>query len=197
MRASDLLSSFGLFVEPDVLDAELCSRIRDEMLAASEEAAEVVRQGARQIDSEMRRTKIVKVSTATQEQVESKVVALKPRLEQHFGLSLGKLYALQFLRYRVGDFFRLHVDDESETSAKGLSLVVFLNAQSNEPLDGTYGEGALTFYGLLDDPGAEKIGLPMAGEPGELVAFPSNILHEVNAVTHGERLTIVTWFSPG
>jgi SM-20-related protein len=35
----------------------------------------------------------------------------------------------------------------------------------------------------------------LIGEPGLLVAFRSDVLHEVEAVTHGERYSIVSWFS--
>jgi predicted 2-oxoglutarate/Fe(II)-dependent dioxygenase YbiX len=52
----------------------------------------------------------------------------------------------------------------------------------------------LTFYGLLPGPAWERIGFPLRGEEGLLVAFRSEILHEVTAVRQGDRYTIVTWF---
>jgi SM-20-related protein len=33
------------------------------------------------------------------------------------------------------------------------------------------------------------------GEPGLLVAFRSDTVHEVLPVTHGERFTVVSWFN--
>jgi SM-20-related protein len=51
----------------------------------------------------------------------------------------------------------------------------------------------LTFYGLLGGEKGEKVGLPLVGEEGLLVAFKSNITHAVTPVTHGERFTVVTW----
>jgi SM-20-related protein len=32
------------------------------------------------------------------------------------------------------------------------------------------------------------------GETGALIAFPSEMLHEVTPITRGERFTIVSWF---
>jgi SM-20-related protein len=37
--------------------------------------------------------------------------------------------------------------------------------------------------------------LPLAARQGLLVAFPSTVSHEVQPVTHGERLTVVNWFT--
>jgi SM-20-related protein len=72
-------------------------------------------------------------------------------------------------------------------------VVVFLNDQAEEPSPLTYGGGTLTFYGLLGGEKGEKVGLPLVGEEGLLVAFKSNITHAVTPVTHGERFTVVTW----
>jgi predicted 2-oxoglutarate/Fe(II)-dependent dioxygenase YbiX len=74
---------------------------------------------------------------------------------------------------------------------------VFLNgSDAGEPAG--YSGGSLTFYGLMDDgAGGESVGLPLAGELGLLVAFPSDLLHSVSPVTAGERYTLVTWFFEG
>lgn len=74
-----------------------------------------------------------------------------------------------------------------------LSVVMFLNDPSTEPAPDCYGGGALVFYGLLDE--ANKLaGLPLFGQGGGLVAFLPHVSHAVEAVTHGTRYTIVTWF---
>jgi predicted 2-oxoglutarate/Fe(II)-dependent dioxygenase YbiX len=36
--------------------------------------------------------------------------------------------------------------------------------------------------------------VPLAPAPGTLVAFPSETTHEVTPITHGERLSIVSWY---
>ena len=103
----------------------------------------------------------------------------------------------QFLLYREGDFFappgRQHRSDAPGfVRQRSVSAVVFLNGR-REPTN--YSGGSLTFYGLMDDGvGGESVGLPLAGETGLLVAFPSDLVHAVSPVTAGERYTVVTWF---
>ena len=71
---------------------------------------------------------------------------------------------------------------------------MFLNgATPGDPAG--YSGGSLTFFGLMDDsPSGESVGLPLAGETGLLVAFPSHLVHSVSPVTAGERYTLVSWF---
>jgi SM-20-related protein len=85
--------------------------------------------------------------------------------------------------------------DADEASGRRVSAVIFLNESSEEPAPEKYGGGSLAFYGLLqDDPKGQGIGLPLIGSPGSLVAFPSQMIHGVNPVTHGRRYTIASWF---
>jgi SM-20-related protein len=51
------------------------------------------------------------------------------------------------------------------------------------------------FYGLLEDPRTHGHGLAVEGEPGLLLAFRPDLLHEVTPVLHGDRYTIVTWLA--
>jgi predicted 2-oxoglutarate/Fe(II)-dependent dioxygenase YbiX len=39
------------------------------------------------------------------------------------------------------------------------------------------------------------VGLPLEAEPGLLITFRAEALHAVSPVTHGERRTIVSWFT--
>ena len=48
--------------------------------------------------------------------------------------------------------------------------------------------------GLMADPRWKSVGLGLSGEEGVLVAFRSELLHEVVPVTHGQRYTLVTWY---
>ena len=79
-------------------------------------------------------------------------------------------------------------------SRRRVSVVIFLNRQSQEPAEDAYGEGHLTFYGLLEGREWEKCAFPLDAEPGLLIAFPSDKWHEVKPVSHGRRFTVVTWF---
>jgi SM-20-related protein len=122
-----------------------------------------------------------------------------PKLEQHFKLELSDCQPPQFLIYREGDFYEPHCDDNSrpdypqDIQQRKISIVIFLNGEAEEHKQDSYNGGALTFYGLIADPRCAAIGFPLAGETGLLVAFRSNIFHEVKPVTQGERHTIVSW----
>jgi predicted 2-oxoglutarate/Fe(II)-dependent dioxygenase YbiX len=53
--------------------------------------------------------------------------------------------------------------------------------------------GALRLYGLAD-PGDPAVPFDIVPAAGTLVAFPSDVLHEVLPVTAGVRDAIVDWF---
>jgi predicted 2-oxoglutarate/Fe(II)-dependent dioxygenase YbiX len=127
----------------------------------------------------------------------------------HYGVTLSGLQLPQFLVYAPGDFYRPHRDnapgrdrerraDETPTPGvsheRRISAVLFLNGPASEPTPGTYGGGALTFYGLLDDPRTQALGIPLEAEEGLLVTFPASLVHGVSPVEHGHRYTVVSWF---
>jgi SM-20-related protein len=112
---------------------------------------------------------------------------------------------LQFLAYGVGDHYKPHRDHYDESvqradektgtpKARRVSAVIFLNNRSEITTPNHYGGGALTFYGLFDNPTGDTIGIPLEADEGLLITFPSGMLHAVAPVTHGERYTIATWF---
>ena len=130
--------------------------------------------------------------------LKQRLMAIKPELEKHFGMRLTSCEAPQYLIYEPGDFFKPHRDGSSEVQnfarSRRVSVVIFLNRQSPEPAEDAYGEGQLTFYGLLDGPQWEKCASPLDSEPGLLIAFPSDKWHEIKPVSHGRRFSVVTWF---
>jgi SM-20-related protein len=102
------------------------------------------------------------------------------------------------LIYQEGDFYSVHADggkdgDVPTTRERKVSVGIFLNAQTEQPAEGTYCGGSLTFYGLIDDPRWHTYGFPLKSEPGLLIAFRSDVPHQVPPVTHGKRHTIVSW----
>ena len=140
------------------------------------------------------------VSRSTAEFVRERLRALKPKLEEHFELSLYDCEKPQFLVYKEGDYFLPHRDGEDHpdkpeyVKKRQISITIFLNQDSIEPAPDTYCGGALTFYGLIDDPKWKKYGFQLNSETGLMVAFRSVLLHEVTTVTYGTRFAIVSWF---
>jgi SM-20-related protein len=200
MPAADFFRSLGLFVAKDFFDGSWCEHLRLEASSGSKSHATVVNKSLERLDEGVRKTKWVEVSTPTISTVKARLLAVKPRLESHFNVKLAGCEEPQFLAYKAGDFFRLHQDNADDPEAfayireRQVSAVIFLNSEAEALGPESYYGGALTFYGLIDDPRWKTYGFPLVGERGLLIAFRSDILHEVAVVTQGERYSIVSWF---
>jgi len=201
MPNADFFARIGLFVARDFFDAEQRAELLAEARSAAGTPATVgVGGDAYTVDESARRSKWAEVSAETVSSVKARLLTLRPALESHFEVPLTDCQDPQFLVYREGDFFGAHRDSRRESEAaefskeRRASVVVFLNGESEAPGPDVYGGGSLTFYGLMGDSRMEGYGLPLRGEPGLLVAFRPELVHEVTPVTHGERYTIVTWF---
>jgi SM-20-related protein len=197
----DLFAALGFLVVQDFLEADTCARIRAEVRSAASTAATVREGGARyMVDRHTRQASWAEVSATTQSLVQGRLLTLLPRAAEHFAVALTGCQTLQFLRYRQGDYYRPHRDCSAERDAsqiareRQISVVIFVNGEAKEPGEDCYGGGALIFYGITDDPRGKKIGFPLNGEAGLLIAFRSDVVHEVAPVLHGERYTVVSWF---
>lgn len=202
MPQAEFFRRFGMYVEPGFLSPEACAGLCAEASWAPAAPAKVRRSGETYgVEETQRRTGIAHVSESTQETIRTALAPVQPLLERHFGVTGTRWRDPQVLVYRSGDFFGPHLDrvdaPDAGPTARGrrVSVIVFLNASSPEPSPLTYGGGTLVFYGLLEDPRARGHGLPVEGEPGLLLAFRPDLLHEVTPVRHGHRYTIVTWLA--
>ena len=184
----------------DFLDAAECEALRAELREVGGGPAALLGQnGAGEVRPQVRKVTRSKVPPATCERVTRLLMARREELERHFGLSLGECEEPQFLRYETGDFFVAHQDGNTplihdQSRFRKISVVLFLSAQSDDPLPGTYGGGSLVLHGHYSGP---PLRVPVAASPGALVAFRAETTHEVTPVTHGERFTIVSWYHGG
>jgi SM-20-related protein len=201
MPPVSFFGSFGLLAVPQFLERELCEDIRQEMAATSEVAATVRGEDRTYVVNEQsRKTSWADVSDATSSLIRERLMSLREDVERTFGIETNGIQQPQFLRYGEGDFFTLHQDRSSHGEAarsgqrRQLSMVIFLNDETGEPAPDTYEGGALTLFGLLDPDDDRSVGLPVTGEAGALIGFPSDMLHEVTPITRGQRYTIVSWF---
>ncbi|MCA1591651.1 MAG: 2OG-Fe(II) oxygenase [Acidobacteria bacterium] len=202
MTASDLTTRFGLFLVRDFLDAPTCARVRSEMRTAEGGPATVYVKGSTNpVDERVRKTTRLLLSDATTAGVRQKLLERLEAVAQHFKLPLTDCEMPQFLFYRVGDFFVPHQDGDAEQleydhlRIRRVSIVIFLNGESGVPGAETYSGGSLAFYDDGDaDPHRPQASFPLTGETGLLVAFRSNLTHEVRPVTRGERFTSVSWY---
>lgn len=67
--------------------------------------------------------------------------------------------------------------------------MLFLNDQAS------FEGGDLRLYGLLGDERWRGVGIPIPAKSGRLIAFRTELVHEVRKVTLGERYTVVSWYS--
>ena len=194
MPAPAFFRQFGFFVAPHFLDqkrgAELCQAMA---VAPAEQPLIVTPRGEDHYDEDARRVdlRVVPTDDSNRTELRQRLRELTPALETHFGTTLTGCESPQYLIYHQGDFFKAHRDGGAAgrnevTRRRQVSVVIFLNRE--------YGQGHLTFHRLLDGPQWEGCAFPLDAEPGLLIAFPSNALHEVTPVSHGRRFTVVTWF---
>lgn len=201
MPSPDFFNQLGLLVKREFLESTFADQILREASAAEGVPGLVWRQGKVETVSDSRRAKDVEISPELREQVKNRFFALAPELENHFHVKLEGIETPLFVRYSEGDYFHPHRDssDSPDASkivrARKIAVVVFLNNETDTiPADSElpmYTGGALTFYGLIKDQGWEERGFALHGEKGLMVAFPAEVFHEVNAVTGGERYSIV------
>jgi SM-20-related protein len=199
MGLLSIFEKFGLFLRPGFLGPDVCGSFRAAMRNNDGEAAEVFVPTGSAVDTDTRRARSIRVQPHAVRDMAIRLEAIRGDLEAHFDCRLGSCEEPDFLLYRPGGFYRPHRDrplfnDDAarEASGRAVSVVLFLNDRSTEPngFDG----GALTFYGLVNDERWRDVGFPLQPQAGLLVAFRSDVLHEVAPIERGSRLTIVTWF---
>ena len=202
MPEIDFFQRFGVFAIKEFLDADLCNKIQAEQsLSTYVSPATIVNsEGIERVDDETRRTKLVEVSKNLKDLVTQHLAGVKPKIAAHFGVALDECERPQFLAYKEGDFFKPHTDSSTSPDShyylqqRRVSVVIFLNGESASADRNSYSGGSLILYGLIDNPSWKDYGFNIKGEPGLLIAFASDVYHEVTPVTQGMRFTIVTWF---
>jgi predicted 2-oxoglutarate/Fe(II)-dependent dioxygenase YbiX len=171
-----------------------------EMSSSEGSLARVAKADEQLLDESYRRTVTKMVSEETHSLISEKLAGLRGVLGAYFGVELSHPQKPVFLYYRAGDFFRCHTDKGNnpqhpdDVRDRLVSAVVFLNDETDEPRDGAYTGGSFIIYGLLKDPRFEGQGFKVRGTAGTLIAFGSEMFHEVTPVTSGVRLTAVSWF---
>ncbi|MCA1632590.1 MAG: 2OG-Fe(II) oxygenase [Acidobacteria bacterium] len=199
MTKSETDARFDLYMVESFFDAETCREFINEMRRSPVGPATVYGRGqSGSVDERVRKAARLAPSTETVERVRRRLLECRGEVGEHFGVSLSVCEEPQFLRYRVGDFFVAHQDGNTgmlrsdREQSRRVSVVIFLNRQSEAPEAETYGGGSLVFSDWRAGPGRGEFRL--SGEAGTLVTFRSETTHEVLPVTHGERYSIVSWY---
>ena len=188
---------FELFEINDFLNASTREKLIAEIRESAQSAAGVYgKEACGAVDSLVRKVSRVKISSNTSDYVSRMLFDCREKIERHFGVSINECEDAQFLHYRAGDFFVAHQDGNThlifdDSRFRKISLVIFLNAQTEEPAPETYQGGDLVFHGSFPNYSHRQTVKPLAGK---LVAFRAETTHEVIPVEGGERFTIVSWF---
>ena len=105
--------------------------------------------------------------------------AIREANEKHFRFEIAGIFDnLQLLHYKEGDHYDWHTDiGDGIYSNRKISATILLS----DNCDG--GD-------LVLKQGADR---PIHMEVGDMVLFPSYVLHKVKPITKGERWSLVTW----
>lgn len=198
MPKARFFSKLGLFIVPSFLSGDFCNEIISDVQSKDDVPVEIIADnGAVRYDRGIRNVGYVTLSPPLRVRLEDKIHTLIPSLNKHFGLLLQGSEPAQCLIYKNGCFYKRHRDVPLYASggedARKVSAVIFLNSTINNSGHSEYEGGRLTFYGLIEGKLWGECGLPLEPEQGMLIAFRSDIYHEVTPVTEGIRHTIVTW----
>lgn len=187
--------TIDLHVVNNFFDVNTCRHLIDEIRRAEHSSA--LTYGKRDSGVIDERTRKVKRATLDSELVDQVTAHLREHLtslREYFGIPVSTIEEPQFLWYGPGDFFVAHQDGNTKLiqlesdRLRRISLSIFLNAQSNEGSPDGYSGGSLLFTDRTTGGCRE-----MTGETGKLVAFRSEVTHEVTPVKSGDRFAIVTW----
>ena len=155
------------------------------------EAAEVLAEGIKR-DGEARVANLVEPPESLVRDIEAKLDACRERVARALGMSLGEREGAGFIRYPAGGFYRAHRDRGNDpqwqpAARRAAAIVLFLNASRASGAGGDFDGGILRLH--LPDGAVDVV-----PEPGLLIAFPADALHEVTEVRDGTRDAIVDWY---
>jgi predicted 2-oxoglutarate/Fe(II)-dependent dioxygenase YbiX len=187
------------------LDAELCQSLILESRSSQYRQAQVYftfnEETEPLLDTSRRNVRDMKVSKETRSLIAERLMVFKPSLEAHFGVKLTKCERPAFLYYTVGGLYMAHTDSSDEPGCpegvrnRQVTAILFLNEQANSDHAEGYHGGSLVIYTPDYGVDSDDPGVRILGKAGSLVAFRSNLFHEIQPITAGERFSIITWFS--
>lgn len=191
----------GIYSLEGFLDRPTCELIKAEMRAGERARARVYDREWNYLErATLRSTLQVEVGDTVNALVRAKLLDVRAALGRRFEVELSDCQDPIYLIYKPGDFFEPHKDESQRPGApehvrrRCVSAIIFLSDEDEGDRPGEYAGGSLGFYGLLPDPRCAHIGLPVKGRAGLLVAFRSDVFHQVTPVTRGERYTVVSWY---
>lgn len=178
-----------LFRHYGFLSADECVFVRHAMDAGTVEAAEVLIHGAHRQPG-VRNASLVEPGLQVIRQIESRLESCRELVGASLQLDLGEREGPGFIRYPAGGYYKAHIDcgDDPQwpdASRRAASLVLFLTTSGSD--GGDFDGGLLRLFSSGE-------AIDVIPEAGLLVAFKSEVPHEVTPVRGGTRDAIVDWF---
>jgi len=203
MEQSDFLKRLGLYIKPGFLDREFCHELcgqisRGPQLQSPLPETEIGEQVVR--DNTHRPMVTIDHTNEYIRRVEDRLKSFRPDLESYFDETLQNCEFPHVNTYKKGDFINMHMDfSESKgvdlEKQRKISVVVYLNEVGDASgEENTFEGGELTFYGLVEDDVFGRMGYPVKGETGKLIAYRATTLHGVNEIIAGTRHTLSSGF---
>ena len=103
---------------------------------------------------------------------------VKPLVRRFWGVELMAHSTTHIVRYKPGDYYRLHTDEVLSGPYRYFSVCCYLNENF---------EGGQTSFPALD--------FSFAPRSGKAIIFPSTYPHRAEPVTGGEKYVLVSWLT--
>ena len=165
------------------LSRELCGRVVQEIERDGVwRWGEINRGGRSRVDPNVRRAQWCLVPSSCDPLIGGRLLAVTRSLRSVFG-PVHSVEGPNLLRYRAGDFFRPHPDEDPQKQVRPrtATIIAFLN-------DTGFGGGSLRLHRT-----GGRQPLTIAPSAGRYVAFPASTVHEVTAIDGGSRYALVAW----
>jgi len=181
--------SDGFAIWHGALPREACARAIAAMDLADAQPGRVLRRGEERHDAALR---ACTEHVLTPDAAAPVTAVLRQVAQAAYRGSPALLDGPRFCRYRQGGHFRAHRDrshdsaDSHAVRTRRLSLVCLLN-DATPAFDG----GALVLYLPAGHGGIRPVNAALAA--GSVIAFSSDLLHEVRPVCRGTRYSAVAW----
>jgi len=188
--------SFDLHIVDNFFAADTCACLVEKIRRAEQDTALTYGSGdTGAVAERTRKVRQARLDRETISWVTAKLIDYMPNLREHFSLPLSTCEEPQFLWYGPGDFFVAHQDGNTgllrlETDRlRRVSVSILLNRR-NELEESKLGDGGALVF--TDRPSGNR--LAVNEDAGKMIAFRSELTHEVTPVVRGDRFAIVTWY---
>jgi predicted 2-oxoglutarate/Fe(II)-dependent dioxygenase YbiX len=182
-----------IFIADHAMDDATCRAVQAAMDAGASEPTEILEDDIH-FAEDVRRASHIEVPDTILDLVGACLDGQREAIAAFFGRPLRSREGLSLLRYETGGFYKPHVDRAEMPSwpaaaDREVTVVLFLDSSRDDNPQGGFSGGLLRIF----PGGPDAAPVEIVPNRGTLVAFPSNMRHEVTAVMSGRRDTAVDW----